>query len=293
VTPPRLLGGALPALALILAAVGSTALSGSPAAGERFITVASTTSTENSGLFAHILPLFEAPSGITVRVIAVGTGQAIRIARNGDADVLFVHDRAAEERFVAEEFGVERRDVMSNEFVIVGPRDDPAGIRLLTDAVTALTFIAAANADRGRPAPAPFISRGDDSGTHKAEVRLWQEANIDVTEASGRWYLETGSGMGATLNTAAGLGGYALSDRATWLNFRNRRELALLVEGDPRLFNPYGVILVSPEKHPHVKAADGQMFIDWLTAPSGQGAIAGYRINGEQAFLPNVGKPGP
>ena len=274
-------------LALIL---GGAVIMATPAlSGERFITVASTTSTENSGLFAHLLPKFEAATGINVRVVAVGTGQAIRIARNGDADVLFVHDRAAEERFVAAGFGVARRDVMYNDFIIVGPRDDPAGIRGLKDATAALKRIAAANAGRAR---IPFVSRGDDSGTHKAELRLWQAAGIDVAALSGKWYLETGSGMGATLNTAAGVNGYALADRGTWLNFRNRGDLVTVVEGDRRLFNPYGVTLVNPERYPHVKAADGQAFIDWLTSPAGQDAIAGYRINGQQAFFPNAGRAG-
>ncbi len=261
-------------------------------AGERFITVASTTSTENSGLFAHILPVFEARTGIRVRVIAVGTGQAIRLARNGDADVLFVHDREAEERFVAEGFGVERREVMYNDFVIVGPAEDPAGIAALTDAVEAMRRIAAASEPASPSEQAIFVSRGDLSGTHKAELWLWTAAGIDVAEKSGTWYRETGAGMGATLNTASGMAGYTLSDRGTWLNFRNRGGLVLLVQGDPRLFNPYGVILVNPERYPHVKAELGQAFIDWLTSRDGQAAIAGYRINGKQAFFPGAAKPG-
>jgi tungstate transport system substrate-binding protein len=260
------------------------------AAGERFITLASTTSTENSGLFAEILPMFERRTGIGVRVIALGTGQAIRIARNGDADVLLVHDREAEERFVAEGFGIARRDVMYNDFVLVGPGDDPAGIAGLSDAAEALARIAAANrADPGKDR-AVFVSRGDESGTHKAELRLWRAAGIAVAQASGTWYREAGAGMGATLNIATGMGAYALTDRGTWLNFRNRGALRLLAEGDPRLFNPYGVILVNPERHPHVKAELGRAFVDWLTSAEGQAAIAGYRIAGEQPFVPNAGK---
>lgn len=282
-------------LALALGPVLAFALGAATAAsaGERFITVASTTSTENSGLFAHILPRFEAATGIAVRVIAVGTGQAIRLARNGDADVLLVHDRPSEERFVAEGFGVERHDVMYNDFVLVGPGDDPANVGGLSDAPAALARIAAANEAGGGGPAAPFVSRGDDSGTHKAELRLWRAAGIDPAGASGGWYLETGSGMGATLNTAAAVGGYALSDRGTWLSFRNRRGLVVLVEGDPRLFNPYGVILVNPERHPHVKAADGRAFIDWLTSPAGQEAIAGFTIAGRQAFFPSAAAGGP
>jgi tungstate transport system substrate-binding protein len=279
-------------LFLALGASLIPALGPEAAPGEQFITVASTTSTENSGLFAHILPLFEARTGIRVRVIAVGTGQAIRIARNGDADVLFVHDREAEERFVAEGFGLQRRDVMYNDFVIVGPAQDLAGIAGLKDAVDALRRISAASAPAPGREPAIFVSRGDLSGTHKAELGLWTAAGVDVAGKSGTWYRETGAGMGATLNTAAGMRGYTLTDRGTWLNFRNRGDLVLLAEGDPRLFNPYGVILVNPERHPHVKAELGQAFIDWLTSGDGQAAIAGYQINGEQAFFPNAANPG-
>lgn len=250
-------------------------------AAERFITVASTTSTENSGLFRAILPLFEQATGIAVRVVAVGTGQAIRMAERGDADVLFVHHRPSEERFVAAGFGVERHDVMHNDYVLVGPRDDPAGVGGRSDVVAALARIAAQRA--------VFVSRGDDSGTHKREQVLWQAAGIDMEAASGGWYRESGAGMGTTLNIASGMGAYTLSDRGTWLNFSNKGDLVILVEGDQRLFNPYGVILVSPERHPHVKAADGQAFIDWLLSPDGQQAIAAYRIDGQPVFFPSAG----
>ena len=249
-------------------------------AAERFITVASTTSTENSGLFQAILPLFEQATGIAVRVVAVGTGQAIRMAERGDADVLFVHHRPSEERFVAGGFGVERHDVMYNDYVLVGPRDDPAGVGGRSDVVAALARIAAQRA--------VFVSRGDDSGTHKREQALWRAAGIDVEAASGGWYRESGAGMGTTLNIASGMGAYTLSDRGTWLNFGNKGELVILVEGDQRLFNPYGVILVNPERHPHVKAADGQAFIDWLLSPEGQRAVAAYRIDGQPVFFPSA-----
>jgi tungstate transport system substrate-binding protein len=258
------------------------ALAGPAGAAERFITLASTTSTENSGLFGHILPRFTAETGIAVRVVAVGTGQAIRIARNGDADVLLVHHRPSEERFVAEGHGVGRRDIMHNDFVLVGPKADPAGVRGLAEAPAALARIAAA--------AAAFVSRGDDSGTHKKELGLWAGAGIDPTAASGAWYREAGAGMGATLNTAAAMGAYALSDRATWSSFANKGELAVLVEGDARLFNPYGVILVNPARHPHVKAADGRAFIDWLTSAAGRGAIESFRLGGKQLFF--TGDPG-
>jgi tungstate transport system substrate-binding protein len=254
----------------------------SPFAGaeERFITVASTTSTENSGLFAAILPGFEAKTGIGVRVVAVGTGQALRLASRGDADVVLVHDRASEERFVAEGWGVERFDVMYNDFVLVGPAADPAGVRGWRDAAAALARIA----ERA----APFASRGDDSGTHKAELRLWRAGGVDPTGASGSWYRETGTGMGATLNTASAMDAYTLSDRATWLSFGNRRGLERLVEGDPNLFNPYGVILVNPERHPTVKAREGQAFIDWLLSDEGQSAIGDFRRGGRALFFPNA-----
>ena len=266
--------------ALLAAGLGLTL--GSALAQDRYITVASTTSTENSGLFGELLPTFQDETGIEVRVVAVGTGQAIELARNGDADVLFVHHKASEEQFVAEGFGVERHEVMYNDYVIVGPASDPAGIKGSKDAVDAMAKIAAAEA--------PFASRGDDSGTNKAELALWQEAGVDVAGASGSWYRETGSGMGPTLNTAAGMDAYALTDRGTWLSFDNRQNLEIVVEGDPRLFNQYGIILVSPEKHPHVKADLGQTFIDWVLSDEGQEAIAAFQINGQQAFFPNAGQ---
>ena len=253
-------------------------------AAERFITVASTTSTENSGLFGYILPKFQQITGIAVRVVAVGTGQAMKNAERGDADVLFVHHQPSEEEFVAQGFGVERRDVMYNDFVLVGPQTDPARIQGMTDVVAALAQIAAT--------PAPFVSRSDDSGTHKLELSLWEAAGIDVKKASGSWYREVGAGMGATLNTATGLDGYTISDRGTWISFQNKRKLAMLVAGDPRLFNQYGVILVNPAKHAHVKAKDGQAFIDWLTSDQGQQAIADFRIEGQQLFFPNAHKGG-
>lgn len=265
----------------ITAGVVSLALLAGPAhAVEPFIVVQSTTSTQNSGLLDAILPGFEAETGIDVRVVAVGTGQAIRNAVNGDGDVLLVHARAAEEKFVADGWGVERFDVMYNDFVLVGPVEDPAGIAGGDDVVAGLQAIAAAEA--------VFASRGDDSGTHKAELRLWTAADLDVSGASGSWYRETGSGMGATLNIAAGMGAYVLTDRATWIAFGNRDGLEVLVEGDARLFNQYGVILVNPKMHPKVRAAAGQVFVDWLTGTDGQAAIAAYRLDGQQLFFPNA-----
>jgi tungstate transport system substrate-binding protein len=246
-----------------------------------FITVASTTSTEQSGLFRHLLPQFRKATGIEVRVVAVGTGQALDMARRGDADVVFVHDREAEERFLGEGFGVKRYPVMYNDFVIVGPRSDPAGAKG-KDVIAALKRIAAAGA--------PFASRADKSGTHAAELRYWKMAGIDPAKATSStpgWYRQTGSGMGPTLNTASAMNAYALADRGTWLSFRNRGDLAILVEGDPPLFNQYGVMLVNPAKHPHVKAALGQKFVDFVISPAGQAAIAAYKIGGEQLFFPN------
>ena len=251
-----------------------------PAQDERFIIVQSTTSTQNSGLLDAILPQFTEQTGIQVRVVAVGTGQALKNAANGDGDVLLVHARPSEEQFVAEGHGVERFDVMYNDFVIVGPADDPAGIRGMADAPAALTDIAGAGAT--------FASRGDDSGTHKKELSLWEQAGVDVSAASGAWYRETGSGMGATLNAAVGMDAYTLTDRATWIAFENRADHEILVEGDRQLFNQYGVILVNPEKHPSVKAQMGQAFIDWLTGPEGQAAIADFQVNGQQLFFPNA-----
>ncbi len=253
-------------------------------AGERFITVASTTSTRNSGLYDSILPMFTKASGIDVRIVAVGTGQAIKLARNGDADVLFVHHKPSEEKFVADGFGLHRRDVMYNDFIIVGPKSDPAKIAEGKDAGAALSKISKAGA--------PFVSRGDDSGTHKKELGLWKIASVAPDSASGSWYRETGSGMGATLNTASAMNAYALTDRGTWLNFANKGDLTILVESDKRLFNPYGVIVVNAAKHPHIKTTDAQAFADWLVSASGQAAIAAYRIKGEQAFFPSAGKSG-
>lgn len=246
----------------------------------RYITVASTTSTEQSGLFRHLLPAFEKKSGIQVRVVALGTGQALDIGRRGDADVVFVHAEALEEKFVADGYGLRRVKVMYNDFVLVGPRADPARISGGRDIVAAFQAI--------RAAQAPFASRGDKSGTHFAELRLWKAAGIDIGTDKGPWYRDTGSGMGATLNTAAGLNAYALTDRATWLSFRNRGELVISVEGDRRLFNQYGVILVNPAKHAHVKRDLGQAFIDWIVSPQGQAAIADYKIGGMQLFFPNA-----
>lgn len=253
---------------------------GSAAAQGRSILVQSTTSTQNSGLYDYLLPMFQRESGITANVVAVGTGQAIKNAANCDGDVLLVHARPAEEKFVADGGGVERFDLMYNDFVIVGPKSDPAGISGMTDATAALAKIAEAQA--------LFASRGDDSGTDKKEKALWAETGQDPAAASGQWYRETGSGMGATLNTAVGMGAYALTDRATWISFANKGDYAIAVEGDKDLFNQYGVILVNPQKCPNVKAEDGQAFIDWLLSPTGQKAIAGYKLNGQQLFFPNA-----
>jgi tungstate transport system substrate-binding protein len=248
-------------------------------AQDRFITVASTTSTEQSGLFGYLLPIFKGKSGIDVHVIAQGTGQALDTGRRGDADVVFVHDTVSEEKFVAEGAGVKRFPVMYNDFVIVGPESDPAGVKGSKDVAASLKKIAEAKA--------PFLSRGDDSGTHKAELRLWKLADIDP-KTIGDSYKSTGSGMGPTLNTASSVNGYAMTDRGTWLAFKNRGDLEVVVEGDVKLFNQYGVILVNPEKHPSVKKEDGQAFIDWLVSPEGQQAIAGYKIGGQQLFFPNA-----
>ena len=268
----------------IAIALGTTATVSAPAnAEDNFIIVQSTTSTQNSGLFEHILPNFKEKTGIEVRVVAVGTGQALKNARNGDGDVVLVHSKPDEEKFVAEGWGVKRHHVMYNDFVIVGPASDPAKIAGLKDAPAALKKIAAAEAG--------FASRGDDSGTQKAELRLWSEAGIDPKQASGTWYLETGSGMGATLNTAIGKQAYTLTDRGTWLSFANKGDFEVLVEGDGRLFNQYGVILVNPKKHANVKAKEGQAFVDWITGREGQQAIASHKIDGEQLFFPNA-KPG-
>jgi len=265
----------------VWAALVSFGLFAGPASAEApFIVVQSTTSTQNSGLLDFILPGFEAETGIDVRVVAVGTGQAIRNAINGDGDVLLVHAKSAEEQFVADGWGVERFDLMYNDFVLIGPKSDPANVKGGEDIVAALTAVAAAEV--------PFASRGDDSGTHKAEMTHWEAASVDPTGASGTWYRETGSGMGATLNVASGMEAYALTDRATWQSFGNKGNLEVLVEGDPRLYNQYGVILVNPEKHPRVRAVAGQRFIDWLTGPDGQAAIESYRLDGQQLFFPNA-----
>ena len=266
---------------LSMLAGGLLALCAMPApAQENFIVVASTTSTEQSGLFGYLLPLFEKDTGIKVRVVALGTGQALDLARRGDADVVFVHDQPAEEKFLAEGFGVKRFPVMYNDFVLVGPKSDPAGIGGGKDILEALRKI--------ETAKAPFVSRGDKSGTHAAELRYWQDAGVDLEAKKGPWYRDTGSGMGPTLNTASAMSGYVLADRGTWLSFKNRGDLTVLVEGDRRLFNQYGVMLVNPAKHPQVKKELGQQFVDWVVSPQGQTAIAGYKIGGEQLFFPNA-----
>jgi tungstate transport system substrate-binding protein len=255
-----------------------------PALAQRFITVASTTSTEQSGLFKHLLPIFEKKTGIQVRVVALGTGQALDLARRGDADVVFVHAKSEEMKFVTEGHGVKRQPVMYNDFVLIGPKNDPAKIGGTQDTLEALRRI--------RNAAAPFVSRGDRSGTHIAELELWMMAQIDIAKEKGPWYRETGQGMGPALNTASSMGAYLLADRGTWLAFKNRGDLTILVEGDKRLFNQYGVILVNPEKHPNVKRADGRAFIDWVISPEGQQAIADYKIAGEQLFFPNASDAG-
>jgi tungstate transport system substrate-binding protein len=265
---------------LAAAAAIAVACCGSALAQDRSITVASTTSTEQSGLFGYLLPRFSEASGIQVKVVAVGTGQALDIGRRGDADVVFVHDKPAEEKFLGEGFATRRNDVMYNDFIVVGPRADPAHIAGDKDVADALRKIAAAKA--------PFISRGDRSGTHEAELRLWKIAGIDVAAAKGDWYREIGQGMGPALNMASSTNAYLLSDRGTWLSFKNKGDLAILTEGDKRLFNQYGVMLVNPAKHPTVKAKDGQAFIDWLISPKGQETIAGYKVGGEQLFFPNA-----
>jgi len=254
-------------------------------AQEKSIVVASTTSTQDSGLFDHILPLFKAKTGIDVKVISQGTGQALDTGRRGDADVVFVHARPQEEKFVADGFGVKRFAVMYNDFILIGPNGDPAGVKGSKDIVAALTAI--------KNKAAPFVSRGDKSGTHAAELALWKAAGIDIAGADkGTWYREIGQGMGAALNTASAMNGYVLADRGTWLSFKNRGELGIAVEGDKRLFNQYGVMLVNPDKHAHVKKDMGQAFVDWLVSSEGQKAIAEYKINGQQLFFPNADVPG-
>jgi len=249
-------------------------------AQEKFITVSSTTSTEQSGLFKHLLPLFEAKAGYKVHVVAVGTGQALDIGRRGDADVVFVHAKPLEEKFLSEGHGVQRFDVMYNDFVLIGPKPDPAKVAGTKDITAALQKI--------KSAQAPFVSRGDKSGTHFAELSLWKLAGIDIAKGKGPWYRDTGQGMGPALNSAAGMNAYILSDRGTWLSFKNRGELAIAVEGDKRLFNQYGIMLVNPAKHPDVKKKMGQAFVDWVISPEGQKAIAEYKIGGEQLFFPNA-----
>jgi tungstate transport system substrate-binding protein len=268
------------AFAMLFAALvnGATAL-----AADQSIVVASTTSTQDSGLFGYLLPIFKAKTDIEVKVIAQGTGQALDTARRGDADVVFVHAKAQEEKFLAEGFGVKRFDVMYNDFVLIGPKSDPAGVRG-RDIETALQTIQAKGA--------PFVSRGDRSGTHSAELALWKQAGIDIAAVKGPWYREIGQGMGAALNTAGAMNGYVLSDRGTWISFKNRRDLDIVVEGHRRLFNQYGVMLVNPEKFPHVKKQAGQAFVDWLVSPQGQAAIAGYTIDGQQLFFPNADRKG-
>src|ERR1700682_927254 len=263
--------------------VGALAACASAIAEDRSIVVASTTSTQDSGLYGYLLPIFKAKTGIEVKVIAQGTGQALDTARRGDADVVFVHAKPQEEKFIAEGFGVKRFDVMYNDFVLIGPGDDPAGVKA-KDIATALKTIQAK--------AAPFVSRGDRSGTHAAELALWKQAGIDITVSKGPWYREIGQGMGAALNTASAMNGYVLSDRGTWISFKNRGDLEIVIEGEQRLFNQYGVMLVNPEKYPSVKKELGQAFIDWLISPEGQAAIAGYKIDGQQLFFPDAEKKG-
>jgi len=268
--------GLIPGLSLLAALLAVL-----PAlAQEKFIVVASTTSTEQSGLFGYLLPVFQKKTGIQVRVVALGTGQALDLARRGDADVVFVHARSAEEKFLAEGHGVKRFDVMYNDFVLIGPESDPAKVSGDRDILDALEKI--------KSAGAPFVSRGDKSGTHIAELDLWRLAGIDIAGEKGPWYRDTGQGMGPALNTASAMNAYILSDRGTWISFKNRGELAVAVEGDKRLFNQYGVMLVNPSKHPNVKKDLGQAFVDWVISPEGQKTIAGYKIGGEQLFFPNA-----
>ncbi len=268
------------AIALLSGAIATFATA---SAQDRSIVVASTTSTEDSGLFGYLLPIFKAKTGIEVKVIAQGTGQALDTARRGDADVVFVHAKSQEEKFLAEGYGVKRFDVMYNDFVLIGPNSDPAGVKG-KDIATALKTIQAKRA--------PFVSRGDKSGTHSAELALWKQAGIDIAASKGSWYREIGQGMGAALNTAGAMNAYVLSDRGTWISFKNRGDLEIVVEGDKRLFNQYGVMLVNPEKYPSVKQELGQTFVDWLVSPEGQAAIAGYKIDGQQLFFPDAEKKG-
>ncbi len=278
-------------LATLAAAISAAPFAANPGRAEApFITVASTTSTEQSGLFGHLLPAFTKATGIEVRVVAVGTGQALKLGERGDADVLLVHDRPSELKFVAAGWGLGRHDLMYNDFIVVGPNSDPARVAGSKDAVTAFRKVAGAKV--------PFVTRGDDSGTNAAELRFWRDAGIDPKAASNgagqnaSWYKDIGGGMGPALNAAAAMGAYTLSDRGTWLSFRNRQDLVIVVEGDQRLFNQYGVMLVNPIRHPTVKADLGRTFIDWLISPEGQQTVAGYKINGEQLFFPDVDRPG-
>ncbi len=268
-------------MGLIRVALLAFAFAGVALAQDGFITVASTTSTEQSGLFKYLLPIFEKKTSIQVRVVAVGTGQALDIGRRGDADVVLVHAKPLEEKFMAEGQGVKRYDVMYNDFVLIGPKSDPAHVAGMKDVAAAFRKIAEAKA--------AFVSRGDRSGTHFAELEIWKLAGIDIAKDKGPWYRDTGQGMGPALNTAAAMNAYILSDRGTWLSFKNRARLTIVVQGDRRLFNQYGVMVVNPQKHPSVKAQLAQAFVDWLISPAGQDAIAGYRVNGEQLFFPNAG----
>jgi tungstate transport system substrate-binding protein len=269
---------------LLIAVTASLAFAGQTIAQDKSIVVASTTSTQDSGLFGYLLPMFKDRTGIDVKVVAQGTGQALDTGRRGDADVVFVHAKLAEEKFLAEGFGVKRFPVMYNDFILVGPKTDPAGIKGSKDIAAALGAIKAGGAD--------FISRGDKSGTHQAELNLWKVAGIDIARSKGPWYKEIGQGMGAALNTASASNAYVLADRGTWLSFKNRGELVVAIEGDKRLFNQYGVMLVNPEKHPSVKKDLGQQLIDWLVSSEGQKAIADYKINGAQLFYPNASDSG-
>jgi len=266
--------------ALIVLVLMSTLVPSIAKADEKTIIVQSTTSTQNSGLFDYILPKFTADTGIKVNVVAVGTGQALKNGRNGDGDVVLVHAKQAEEKFIAQGYGVKRFDVMYNDFVIIGPKSDPANLAGTKDILQALKKIAKTKS--------VFASRGDDSGTNKKELQLWKKTGVDISTQSGRWYRETGSGMGATLNLAAGMGAYTLSDRATWLAFKNKASLKILSQGDALLFNQYGIMLVNPAKHPHIKVKSGQIFINWLTGTNGQAAIANYKLKDKQLFFPNA-----
>jgi tungstate transport system substrate-binding protein len=270
---------------MVAAALAAAMFTAPVHAQDKSIVVSSTTSTQDSGLFGYLLPLFKQKTGIEVKVVAQGTGQALDTGRRGDADVVFVHAKSAEEKFLAEGEGVKRYPVMYNDFVLIGPNSDPAGIKGMKDIAQALQMI--------KDKQAPFISRGDRSGTHIAELALWnKDAGIDIEKDKGSWYKSIGQGMGAALNTASASNAYVLSDRGTWISFKNKGDLVIAVEGDKRLFNQYGVILVNPAKHPNVKRDFGQQFIDWLVSPEGQKTIANYKINGEQLFYPNASDPG-